>query len=162
MTGQPIFDVAAGLASLAGLVFSVMAWWNAKSAAEAARDARQEVRKGNAGEELRDLNERAKELLRAAQRDQLAEALVTAATLLGPLVQAGHRWKKFFGDEGTNRIKQASKKVEKVSVALSAGPPALTPADREKVIEFCHDVVTILAEESGKMLVLLEQEKKNG
>lgn len=154
----------AGIASIVGLVIGVLglvysyrAAKRAQNAVVAANEARRAVRQSNAGEELRGLNEKAKELLRSSQKDQLEAALITSADLLTGIVQASHRWRGFLGEDGSLRVRTAGKKVEKISAALTPGRPVpLTPDEKEKVIEFCHVVVTLLAEETGKMLERLE------
>ena len=161
---QAPFDVAAGLASILGLTlsgfglfYSYRAAKRAQGALDAAKEATRAVRQSNAGEELRELNEKAKELLRSAQKEQFEAALITSSDLLVGLVQASHRWRTFLGDDGSQRMKAAGKKVEKISSALTPGRPTPpTSDDRDKVIEFCHAVVNSLAEETGKMLARLE------
>lgn len=115
-----------------GLLFSYRASKRAQAATDAAREAREEVRKSNAGEELRQLNEKGRELLRFAQTDRLEAALVTSADLLAAMVEASHRWRTFWGADGFQRIKVACKKVEKISAALTPGRPTpLTPEGRK-------------------------------
>ena|SRR5258708_6760778 len=155
---RSIFDFIAGLGSLLGLLFSYLAWQKAKLAVEAAREARKAVRKGNAREDLSDLSEKAKFLLQFTQQDQRGEALVTSASLLSSMRHASVRWAKFLGAEGPTRLKSGAKKVEKISVALSLGGAALTVDEREMVLEYCHDVVAMLGEESGKLMELIEGE----
>src|SRR5437660_5966982 len=109
---QSSFDVVAGLAGILGLVLSAFGLFysyraakRAQDAVEAANDARRAVRQSDAGEELRELNEKAKELLRSAQKGQLEAALITSSDLLVGMVQASHRWRGFLGDDGSQRIR---------------------------------------------------------
>ncbi|GAC1638515.1 MAG: hypothetical protein NVS9B14_19110 [Candidatus Acidiferrum sp.] len=162
---KTVFDVAAGLAGFAGLYFSIQAKREATLAKdeavlakEAAREARKAVRKSNVREELGELNEKAKTLLQFTQQDRRSEALVLSAGLFSSMQQARSRWARFLGEESTRRIKSGAGKVKEVSVALSLGEEELTAEQREKVIEFCHDVVALLAEESGKMMERVEVE----
>lgn len=155
------FNLIAGLASIAGLIFSILAWRKAKAAAVAAQDAKNEIRKSNAEQELRQLNQRAEELLKAAQKDELVAARLLCVDLHGSMIQSSHRWKEFFGEAGSNRINGAAAKVKEVSISLSTRRTTLTTDERDKTIEFCHDIIALLAEESGKMLQELERAKTN-
>ena len=147
-----ILDAAAGLASIAGLLFSFLAWRKAASAETAARQAREAVRRSNAGEDLRMLGDRAQELLTCAQNGQIEAALLRSRDLLAGIAQARHRWRAFFIEDSPQQIDKAAKEVGRISRALSAGGDAITPAAREKLLKSCHGVTELLAEELGKAL----------
>jgi len=139
-----------------GLFFSLFAWLRAKAAAQAAREAREAVRRGNAGEDLRDLTEKAKELLGSAQNEQFEAALVRSRDLLAGIGEARQRWEAFLGGESSQQIQKAASEIGRISRALSLGRQAIPPEAREKLLKSCHEAVRLLAEESGKMLKRLE------
>lgn len=145
-----IFEIAAGLASVVGLLFSFLAWRKASGAEIAAREARESVRRSNAGEDLQALSEKAGELLGCAQNDQFEAALLRSRDLVVGIPQARHRWQVFFTDESLKQIERAAKEIGRVSNALSAGRAAMTPEVKEKLLKSCHEVAKILAEELGK------------
>ena len=118
---QTAFSLVAGLATILGLIFSFVAWRRAAGAEVAAGQAREAVRRSNAGEELRELSERAKELLRSAQNDHFEAALLRSTDLLAGIVQASHRWQSLLGDDGSKNMNVAGRKAKKISTALSAG-----------------------------------------
>jgi hypothetical protein len=62
-----IASIGGGILSIFGLIYSYRAAKRAQAATDAAREAREAVRRSNAGEELRALSEMAKELLRSVQ-----------------------------------------------------------------------------------------------
>jgi hypothetical protein len=149
---QGILDTAAAVASILGLLFSFLAWRKAASAETAAREAREAIRRSNAGEDLRALGEKAQELLSCAQNEQIEAALLRSRDLLAGIAQARHRWQAFFMEDSLKQIAKAAKEIGRVSRAFSAGPEAITPQVREKLLKSCHEVTELLAEELGKAL----------
>ncbi len=74
---QVTFDFVVGIATLSGLlvgilglVFSIKSWKKAAAAEQAAKEAREAVRQGNAAEEIGTLADKAKELLTYVRKRQ--------------------------------------------------------------------------------------------
>jgi hypothetical protein len=155
------FDLVVGLASIIGLYFSIRARQEARLAKEAARAAKNEIRKSNAEQELRALNERAKALLQAAQKDELIAARLLCIELHGTMIQSSHRWKEFLGDAGASKINEGARKIKEISISLSTRKTTLTVDERDRTVAFCHDIIALLAEESGKLLLKLEGDVGN-
>ncbi|HLZ92889.1 MAG TPA: hypothetical protein VKQ28_14340 [Candidatus Acidoferrum sp.] len=156
-------EMAAGIASIGGAILSVFGLFysyraakRAQAATEAAREAREAVRRSDAGEELRALSEMAKELLRSTQNKQFEAAKLRSTDLLAGVAQARHRWKMFFLDDSPERIDKVTRKLDQISQAVSAPTIAVDVELTEKVLKSCHDVVVLLADESGKLLKQLE------
>lgn len=147
---REVLNIAGGLASLAGFVFSGLAWRRATGAENAARQARDAVRRSNAGEDLQALSEKAEDLLCCTQNDQFEAVLLRSRDLLIGIPQARHRWQAFLTDDSLKQIEKAIKEIGRVSGALSAGRAAITPEVREKLLKSCHEVAKVLAEELGK------------
>ncbi len=160
---KAVLEMAAAIASISGavlsifgLVYSYRAAKRAQAATDAAREAREAVRRSNAGEELRGLSEMAKELLRSTQGRQFEAAKLRSTDLLAGVAQARHRWKMFFLDDSPERIDKVTRKLDQISQAVSAATIAADPELTEKVLKSCHEVVVLLADESGKLLKQLE------
>lgn len=151
-----VASIVGGILSFFGLVYSFRAAKRAQAATQAAREAREAVRRSNAGEELRGLSEMAKELLRSAQSRQFEAAKLRSTDLLAGVAQARHRWKMFFLDDSPERIDKVARKLDQISQAVSAPAIAGDLQLTEKVLKSCHDVVVLLADESGKLLKQME------
>ena len=147
---KAILDAAAALASITGLFFSYSAWRKAAGAESAANQAREAVRRSNAGEDLQMLSEKAQELLSCAQSDQIEAALLRSRDLLAGIAQARQRWQAFFAEDSPQQIEKAAKEVGRISRALSAGRAAIIPEVREKLLKSCHEVAIVLAEELAR------------
>jgi len=94
MTGSDwnwLLAIAGTVASIAGVVFSWMAWVQATKAKDAAREAAAAVRKRNAAQEFLRLAGDAKEFLSAVQQGRTENAISTANGLLHGLSMIPHR-----------------------------------------------------------------------
>ena len=156
---QVTFDFIAGIASLSGLlvgilglVFSVKAWKKATAAEQAAKEAREAVRRGNAAEELQLLVGLAKELLSCVQNEQAQAAAVRSRDLVSGINQARMRWRTCFpsADVGQS-LEEIGKEVEQISKVLSNRKGDINPTEREKLLNFCHKALRILSGEAGRM-----------
>lgn len=151
-----IASIGGSILSVFGLIYSYRAAKRAQAAAEAAREAREAVRRSDAGEELRGLSEMAKELLRSTQNRQFEAAKLRSTDLLASIAQARHRWRVFLLDDSPARIDKVTRKLKQISQAVSAAAITVDVELSEKVLESCHEVVVVLADESGKLLKQLE------
>jgi hypothetical protein len=158
-----IFDQVAGIASIFGLVlsafglvYSYRAAKRAQNAVQAANEARRAVRQNNAGEELRVLSQMAKELLGSTQGGHFEAAKLRSADLLAGIAQARQRWKMFLFEDSPERMDEIIRKLGRISSAVSAANIGADIETTEKVLKSCHDVVVLLADESGKLLKQLE------
>ena len=156
-------DTAASIASIFGaglsvfgLLYSYRAAQRAQAATEAAREAKEAVRRSNAGEELKALSEMAKELLRSMQGGQFEAAKLRSTDLLASIAIARHRWKIFLLDDSPKQMDELTRTLGRISRAISAPNIADSPGATEKVIKSCHEVVVLLADESGKLLKQME------
>lgn len=151
-----VFDVAAGVASIAGLVVTVFAWLRARGAENAARQAADAVRQANAAEDFERLHARAKDLAASVQRGQIDVACMCARDLVSGVGQAKERW--IVRAESRKRLDRAAKKLAAVSVALSGRGTTLTPEELGQLVRFVNDVQAALSEETGKVLRALATE----
>jgi len=161
---QVTFDFVVGIASLLGLlvgifglVFSVKSWKKATAAEQAAKEAREAVRRGNAADELQLLAGLAKELLACVQNEQAQAAAVRGRDLVAGINQARLRWRAYFpSPEVEQRLEEIGREVEKISKALSIRKDSITAAERARLLSFCHNALRILTGEAGRMASHIE------
>jgi len=151
-----IASIAGCVLSIFGLVYSYRAAKRAQAATDAAREAREAVRRSNAGEELRALSEMAKELLRSVQGGHFEAAKLRSTDLLAGVAQARHRWIMFLLDDSPERVDKVTRKLNQISRAVSAPAVAANLELSGNVLKSCHEVVVLLADESGKLLKQME------
>jgi hypothetical protein len=146
-----IAGIAGLFVSTAGLWFSVKAWRRAAAAEQAAKDAREAVRRGNAAEEFGLLASLASELLACVQSEQVEAAALRGRDLVSGINQARMRWRTYFLEpEVEQRLGEIGKDVEKISNTL-VRKGEITPAERDRLLKFCHKAPRILGEEAGRM-----------
>lgn len=156
---QVTFDFAVGIASILGLlvgifslVFSIKAWKKATGAEKAAKEAHEAVRRGNAADELQLLAGLAKELLACVQNEQALAAAVRGRDLVAGINQARLRWRAYFpSPEVEQRLEGIGTEGEKISKALSIRKGEITAPERERLLKFCHNALSILSGEAGRM-----------
>jgi hypothetical protein len=146
-----IAGIAGLFVSTAGLWFSVKAWRRASAAEQAAKDAREAVRRGNAAEELKLLASLAGELLACVQNEQVEAAALRGRDLVSGISQVRMRWRTYFPEpEVEQRLGEIGRGVEKISSTL-VRKGEITPAERDKLLKFCNKALRILGEEAGRM-----------
>jgi hypothetical protein len=160
-----VLAIVAALASIFGLVFSWKAWRSARRAEmvaqraeDAARAAREEVRRGNAAEDLQTLTSMAKDFLSCVENGHIEAACLRARDLVSGVNEAKERWQGIFPPDIRQELNATSKQVSIVARNLSIRGGAITPEERDRLLRFCHGVVTTLATETGKIRLLNEQE----
>ncbi len=157
---QVTFDFFAGIASIGGLVagivgvvFSIKSWKKATAAEQAAIQAREAVRHGNAAEEIGALADKAKELLAYVQQNQFQAACPCGRDLVAGINKARQRWQAYFASpESILRLEKTAREVEKISIALSTRPGNIPPDEQGQLLNFCHRALRILSDEAGALL----------
>ena len=152
-----IAGIAGLFVSTAGLLFSVKAWRRAAAAEQAAKDAREAVRRGTAAEDLALLPSLARELLTCVQNQQLEAAALRRLDLLSGIQQASTRWGTYFPSPDVhNRLEDIGREVERISKVLTKREGGITSAERERLLNFCHEALRILSGEAGRMAGYIE------
>ena len=151
-----VLDVAAGVASITGLVVTVFAWLRARGAEQAAKQAAEAVRQANAVEDFERLHARAKELAASVQRGHIDAACLCARDLVSGVGQAKERWT--VSSDSRRKLDRTAKKLAEVSVALAGRGTTLTPEELDQLVRFVNDVQAALSEEAGKVLRALANE----
>lgn len=115
MDGLPWLTPVADIASIAGLIFSWLAFRYAKSADTAARQARAEVRRANATEILGYLSKTAESFQTALENKNPHEAVVRARDLFSNLSAFKDRYDRFVGLDSKVRFDEAREQVSVIS-----------------------------------------------
>jgi len=150
---------AGNLASIAGLIVSGFALYYAKSARQAARDARKAVRKANASETLSKIGDTANLLQACVENDQREEAVLRARDLVSDVSRCKLRYDRFLDSGSRARLDEARGQVSVISRFLAARGVPATANDKSRLLRICHeDVVTVLNEESAKIIAAIEKE----
>lgn len=157
-----IWNAIGTLATIAGLIFSVLAWLRAKDAKKAADDAQKAVRQGNAAEDLQRLAMEARELLHFVENDQFNAARIRSGDLILHITHARHRWKVFLLEENRNQLAEAGKKAGLVTRALSVVDEEIEPHNRTKLVNACRELVSRLAAECGNIQSDIDGGSENG
>lgn len=137
------------LASVAGVVFSWMAWVQASRAKEAARDAADAVRKRSVAQEVLRLAGDAKEFLSAVQQRRAENAISAANSLAHALSIVRNRGTASSAD--TNRLKLCMNEITSVAIRLNVDG---IPADRigfEDLLILCHSIHEGVCDLAGRM-----------
>lgn len=155
------FAWTANLASIAGLIVSAFALYYAHSAAESAREARKEVRKANASEALSRIGDTATLLQACVENDQQSEAVLRARDLVSDVSKYKLRYARFLDVESMARLDEARDQISVISRFLATRGVPGTAAEKSRLLKISHeDVVTVLNEESAKIIAAIEREKE--
>jgi hypothetical protein len=153
-----LVDVLGGIASIAGLAVSFFAWRRASEAKSAAREARDAILKNNASEDLQSVTAIAKELLAAVEGGHLDVASKCGRDLVAHVNQTKQRW--ILTAESKERLDEAAVRIARLSLALAKRAGVIDAEERAKLLKFAHDVVVTLAQETGKMQLVIERKKE--
>ncbi|MGH9604233.1 MAG: hypothetical protein ACRD3N_00900 [Terracidiphilus sp.] len=141
-------------ASLAGVVFSALAWVQAGKAKDAARGAAEAVRKRNASQEVLRLAGDAKEFLAAVQQNRAENAISTANNLVHALAMI--RTGSVARVSDADMLKTCESEIIGVIVGLNVDG---IPADQSKfsdLLDHCHAIHRTICELAGHMERLSE------
>jgi uncharacterized protein YijF (DUF1287 family) len=154
-----LFSSLANFASIAGLVATIFAVYYAKSARQAAREARKGVRRANTTEALGRIGDTANLLQACVETDQPHEAVVRARDLVSDVSRYKLRYERFLDPRSRARLDEARAQIGVISRSLTtAGVPATLEA-KKRLLRICHEnVVIVLNEESARILAGIEKE----
>jgi hypothetical protein len=156
-----LFNVLAGLASMLGLYFAIVASRKAGEAASAANEAKQAVREVNAVEELRRLAGIANEMKREIQDNQWRTARLRCDDLAHGISFGKQRWRSLTPPDASGQLGSALGKVNTLARAISADPQAISEEMRTKLLGVCHDIFIRLADAAGRMQQVVEGRKND-
>jgi len=157
------FGVVGDSASIVGLVLTIFALIYAKSARDAARQARIAVRKANASEIMSKIGDTATLLQACVETDQVHEAIVRARDLISELSRYKLRYDRFLDGPSKARLDTARDQVSVISRSLSTRGVPAGPEQKNRLLRICHDdIASVLNEESAKIVAVVEKEEENG
>ena len=157
------FNLVAGIASILGLLFSALAFRQAKNASAAAREARDAVRIGTLASELETLCVRAEQLLDFLLHKRLAEASLRVGELGSLLSEIPRRARAHLVTDQVNSLLTVREQVSSIGDVIQRDPAALRSLQPDDaVIATSRRVATTLREVLGdvKSKVESEGEKK--
>ncbi|HZR57090.1 MAG TPA: hypothetical protein VFA74_09485 [Terriglobales bacterium] len=146
----------AGLAvGIAGLVFSILAFWAARTAKQSADEARRAVRTLVAADKFHHLSSKASALLIHIDHEDFPVAIFLARDLRFEINAAIVRW-EFLDARTKERFREASRLTQQIAEFMGS-KDQLDPKDRAKVMKKCDLISSILSGESGKIQSDLER-----
>jgi hypothetical protein len=139
---------------IAGLIYSALAFMEAKSGKKSADEARRAVRRLVAADRFHTLRSRASDLFSNVEFDNVSVAAFLARDLRFEIDTAVTRW-DFLDVETKSRFRQASQAAVQISdFIMSRGQ--LDPKAKSKVLRKCSMILSVLGAESGKIQGSLE------
>jgi hypothetical protein len=159
LTVMDWFSWVGNVASLLGLFVTAFALYYAKTASQAARDARNAVRKANASEALGRIGDIASLLQACVENDQQQEAVVRARDLVSDVSRYKLRYDRFLDANSKARLDEARGQISVISRSLATRGVPATFNEKNRLLRICHqDVVTVLNEESARIIAAIEKE----
>jgi hypothetical protein len=151
------FNIAAGLASIAGLVFSIKAWIEARRAAQkadrasqAAQEARDAVTVRALVDEFQLAGANADQLLDFLTHDRLAEASLRAIELTSALSEIPFRRSPYLTVERKNELLSVRRNARTMSGILASSQQApLSNEQKQRLIRLCQKISITLRENLG-------------
>ena len=152
------FDIIAGVASLLGLGISVWTLLEARSAKDAAREARLAVFQGSAGDDLENLTRLATDFLRSLYDGNTAEASVRLRDLSSSIPLVRHRWDRILKTQGRVRLDEAALQLRVIARSVSD----VQEVDVQKLIVAGHTILSAIAETNGLLRSDIDSEVDHG
>jgi len=149
-----LLTIAGTVASIAGFVFSWMAWVQATKAKDAAREAAAAVRKRNTAQEFLRLAGDAKEFLSAVQQGRTENAISTANNLLHALSII--RTRSMTRASDVDMLKTCESEIIRVIVGLNADGVPTDQSRFSDLLDRCHAIHRTVCELAGRMERLSE------
>ena len=147
------------VASIIGLIASLLAIYYAKSAAKAARDARVAIRRANAKDMMARIGETATQLQACLENDQQLEAVVRARDLISEISRYKLRYERFLDVISRERVDGSRDQISVISRTLASRGIPNTPQQKDRLLRICHhEVVAVLNEESARIIAAIEKE----
>ena len=147
------------LASVAGLVFSILAFIFSKRATKAAREARNAVLRRSLGEEMNAANRIASEIVTYVAMERRDVALIRAGELMSQTSYYVARWDNRLSEGSKNNLLSAREQLRSIHEVLTKGAIAdLAPKAKIQLAQACQRVNAIYSEEYGRAVKGSEDE----
>jgi hypothetical protein len=144
------FNIIAGIASIAGFVFSLLAWIRAGRASKAATEARDAITLRTLADEFQTACERMDQLLDLIVNDRLAGAALRANELASTLSEVPYRRSPYMTESRKNELLTASSQMQIISEEIIAvGKNPLTPEKKQELSRICRQCSATLRKNLG-------------
>ena len=144
-----LLTISGTVASLAGVVFSCMAWVQAKGAKVAAEEAARTVRARETEYEFSRLADDARELLAAVEGRQQEKAIEAANHLAHLLIIAGGHRAAYLPEGFSTEL--CVENLRKVSISLASEGFPEAPQKMKNLLNRCHQIHEELCGVSGSV-----------
>lgn len=144
-----LLAISGTVASLAGVVFSCLAWVQAKGAKQAAEEAVRTVRVRDTADEFLQLSADAKALLEAVQAKEKDRAVEAANNLVHLLMIAGGHRAAYLPDGFSTEL--CVENLRKASTLLASEGFPEVPQKMAKLLGRCHQIHELLCRVSGSV-----------
>ncbi|HEV2132743.1 MAG TPA: hypothetical protein VGR47_00635 [Terracidiphilus sp.] len=152
-----LLTIIGTVASIAGVVFSWMAWVQAAKAKDAAREAADAVQKRNTAQEFMKLAGDAKEFLSAIQQNRAENAISAANNLVHSLSIV--RTRSITASSEVDVLKACESEIIRVIVGLNADGFPTNQNNYSDLLDRCHAIHRTICELAGRMERLSERVK---
>ena len=153
-----MFDAIAGIASIIGVFLTIWSVAAATTAAKAAREAKAEVRKGNAAEEFRRLQFLGAEFLGFLEAGQVDSALVRSRDLTSAMRNASRRWRALISDQDVKTYEESVLQIGVIAQSLAARGAPGNAKEKERLLGICHAVLGVISTVAGAVTARMESQ----
>ena len=95
------------------------------------------------------------------ENDQRQEAVVRARDLVSDVSRYKLRYDRFLDATSKSRLDEARSQISVISRSLAAKGVPATANEKNRLLRICHeDVVTVLNEESARIIAAIEKENE--
>jgi len=151
------------LASVAGLVFSFLAFLFSKRASTSARQARDHTLRQTFGEEMNSATKTAREIVTHVTIDRADMALLRVGELMDRASYYIARWDNRLSERSKNNLLAAREQLTSIHDVLTKGAISdLAPRDKRSLAQSCQRVSAIFSEEYGTAVKGAEIEEQHG
>ncbi len=145
-----LIGTLASWASIAGLVFSVLAFVFSKRASKAAEEARDSVLLKSLSQDMSDANRIAAEIVRFVSMERGDMALLRAGDLLNQVSYFVNRWDAKLAEQSKNNLLGARVHLNSIHSALTAKSISeMSALQKARLARSCQHVNVIFSEEHG-------------
>jgi hypothetical protein len=146
-------------ASVAGLVFSFLAFVFSKRASKAAKEARDSVLQKSFGQDMNDANRAATEIVRFVSMDRGDMASLRTSELMNQTSYFIARWKDKLPPDSKKNLVEAREQLLSIHDAIAKRAVAeMNPNQRSQLARACQQVSSIFSEEHGNSIRATDKE----
>jgi hypothetical protein len=137
-------------ASVAGLVFSILAFVFSKRASKAAKEARDIALKRSLSQDLSAADRVAREIVTFMLIERSDMARIRTVELINDTSYLVTRWRNHLSEQSRVNLQIARERLQSIQAVLSkSGPQELTPDRKSRVLKLSQEASQILSEEFG-------------